>query len=166
MRDTAAMSGTLHLVCGLPCAGKTTLARQLEQELKAVRLSPDEWLIAILGERVTREAADALRTPLEHRLLEHALQLLPLGIDVILENGFWVREERLEYRARAAAIGAPTRLHYLDVPVDVLLDRLEQRNAARPAGAFRIDPEELRAWAALFEPPTGDELQLGARPHP
>ncbi len=34
---------TLHLICGLPCAGKTTLERQLEQDYAALRLTPDEW---------------------------------------------------------------------------------------------------------------------------
>ena len=36
-------SGRLVLICGLPGAGKTTLAKRLEHELRAVRLCPDEW---------------------------------------------------------------------------------------------------------------------------
>ena len=36
---------TLHLMVGLPCSGKTTLAKQLEQERSALRLTPDEWQI-------------------------------------------------------------------------------------------------------------------------
>ena len=30
----------LHLICGLPCAGKTTLAKQLERDVPALRLCP------------------------------------------------------------------------------------------------------------------------------
>jgi predicted kinase len=33
---------TLHLMVGLPCSGKTTLARTLEHERSALRLTPDE----------------------------------------------------------------------------------------------------------------------------
>lgn len=40
---------TLHLICGLPCAGKTTFARQLEQKRAALRLTPDEWHIRLFG---------------------------------------------------------------------------------------------------------------------
>jgi predicted kinase len=32
---------TLHLICGLPCSGKTTLAKQLEQQHAALRLTTD-----------------------------------------------------------------------------------------------------------------------------
>jgi predicted kinase len=35
---------TLFLTCGLPGSGKTTLARSLEQEYSALRLTADEWL--------------------------------------------------------------------------------------------------------------------------
>ena len=41
----------LHLICGLPGAGKTTLARRLDVELPALRLSPEEWLIRIHASR-------------------------------------------------------------------------------------------------------------------
>jgi predicted kinase len=54
----------LILICGLPGAGKTTLARRLEQELPAIRLSPDEW-IADLGVDFYNEA---FRDRLERRL--------------------------------------------------------------------------------------------------
>jgi Predicted kinase len=36
---------TLHLMVGLPCSGKTTLARQLEHKYSALRLTTDEWHI-------------------------------------------------------------------------------------------------------------------------
>jgi hypothetical protein len=42
---------TIHLMCGLVAAGKTTLARKLAEELQlpAVRLSRDEWMIRPYG---------------------------------------------------------------------------------------------------------------------
>jgi predicted kinase len=155
----ASAKGTLHMVCGLPCAGKTTFAKQFEHERRVLRLSPDEWIMAIYGNDVTREIADSIRTPLEHALLDLALRVAALGIDVILENGFWTREEREEYRAEAAAAGVPTELHYLDVPLDELEARLAARNADRPPGVFHIAPAELRQWAEVFEAPGADELE-------
>ncbi|HXB53796.1 MAG TPA: AAA family ATPase, partial [Vicinamibacteria bacterium] len=37
----------LIIVCGLPGSGKTTHAKLLESSLRAVRLSPDEWMDAL-----------------------------------------------------------------------------------------------------------------------
>ena len=41
---------TLFLICGLPGAGKTTLARQLEATHAALRLCPDEWIAPLLAD--------------------------------------------------------------------------------------------------------------------
>ncbi|MCC7188403.1 MAG: AAA family ATPase, partial [Anaerolineales bacterium] len=40
-------STRLIIVCGLPGSGKTTLAKCFEEDLHAVRLSPDEWMDAL-----------------------------------------------------------------------------------------------------------------------
>ena len=38
---------TLIIVCGLPGSGKTTLAKELEGRLHAIRFSPDECMDAL-----------------------------------------------------------------------------------------------------------------------
>ena len=46
---------TLHLICGLPCSGKTTYAKQLEPRASALRLTPDEWHVTLFGHDVLEE---------------------------------------------------------------------------------------------------------------
>jgi predicted kinase len=146
---------TLHLICGLPGAGKTTLARRLERDLPALRLAPDEWMARIVGDGYD----EAKRAAVEAVQWEIAARALSLGVDVILENGFWSRSERDDYRSWAAAAGAETRVHFLDVPRDELLRRLARRNAALPPDTFRVDEAQLDLWSSWFEPPTPDELE-------
>ncbi|WP_012692376.1 AAA family ATPase [Deinococcus deserti] len=43
------MTPALHLLVGLPGAGKTTLARELETQYAALRLTPDEWMLPLFG---------------------------------------------------------------------------------------------------------------------
>lgn len=46
-RRAASGHPTVHLLCGLPGAGKTTLARRLEAGLPAIRFSLDEWMLRL-----------------------------------------------------------------------------------------------------------------------
>ena len=155
---------TLHLIVGLPGAGKTTLARRLERELPALRLTPDEWIGPLYGEHLTQSQLDAARDPVESVQWAVAARSLALGMSVILDFGFWSREEREGFRGRAAALGARSRVHALVVAKEDLWARLEQRNADLLPHTFHISREQLDAWWALFEQPDDDELR--ERPAP
>ena len=151
---------TLVLICGLPGSGKTTLAKELELSLPALRLCPDEWIASILADATDTIELDRLRSPIESIQWDVAKRALALGTNVVLEWGFWSREERTRYRAEAEALGARVALHFLDVGRDELWARLSKRNANLPPGTFPITREQLDLWWSWFEPPTADELEL------
>ena len=155
---------TLHLIVGLPGAGKTTLARRLERELPALRLTPDEWIGPLYGEHLTQSQIDAARDPVESVQWAVAARSLALGMSVILDFGFWSREEREGFRGRAAALGARSRVHALVVAKEDLWARLEQRNADLLPHTFKISREQLDTWWALFEPPSHEELGVRLAP--
>jgi predicted kinase len=150
---------TLVLICGLPGAGKTTLARQLEQDRPALRLCPDAWIAQILADAADQAELDRLRAPIEAIQWEVAVRALQLGVDVILEWGFWSRAERQHYRTAAEALGAKVEVLFLEVSRAVLWERLERRNANLPPGTFHVSADQLDLWMAWFEPPTPDELR-------
>src|SRR5437868_759318 len=104
----------LHLMCGLPGSGKTTLAKKLEKERCALRLCPDEWIVALYGEDIARDRDRlyAVRDPVEALQWQLAEQALAREVDVILESGFWSRRERDHMRARAKELNATVELHF------------------------------------------------------
>ena len=145
---------TLFLMCGLPGSGKTTLARRIERERSALRLTPDEWLATLSLDPFD----EATRAALENLQWDVAARALSLGVNVVLDFGVWSRSERDQFRSRALALGARTELFFLDVPRDELLARLNARNAASPLGTVRVDSAQLDQYFAWLEPPTPDEL--------
>ena len=150
----------LLLTCGLPGAGKTTLATRLAAERGALRLTKDDWLWALGSSPWDRSAADRM----EGELRRLAEELLRLGTTVVLDFGVWSRVERDELRAAARALGVAVELHHLDAPRDELWRRIEIRNASPPWDAQPITRAHLDAWAAVFEPPDADELALFDEP--
>ena len=146
------------MLCGLPGSGKTTLAKKLENERQAIRLCPDEWVIALIPDRNIPES-DRLRTPIEKLLFETAQKLAQLGVNVILENGFWTKSERDSYRDNARKLGIKVELHFLDVHFDKLWTRLNERNKNLQLGDFKISFDKLKQWHKLFEPPTEEEMK-------
>ncbi len=150
---------TLHLMVGLPCSGKTTLACQLEKEYSALRLSPDEWHLHLFGQDAVDREHDARHRLIESMLWQVAARALELGINVIMENGFWAHEEREDYRSRAHQLGAASEVHFLDVPEDELLRRLEERNSQPSQTAFWIPEDQMRSYMAVFQKPIPEELE-------
>ena len=149
---------TLHLMVGLPCAGKTTFAQKLEHEQSALRLTTDEWHIRLFGQDAEEPEHDARHMLIEAMLWKIASRALELGTNVILDFGFWAREEREDYRSRAKALGASSEVHFLDVPPDELLRRLAIRNA-QASSSFYIPEDMMKPWIAFFQRPTPDELE-------
>ena len=152
---------TLYLTCGLPGSGKTTLAKRLEWEASALRLTGDEWMHELYPGVSTPEAETGPgRSRVEGLQWAIALRALELGCNVVLDWGVWARAERELCRKGAREVGARVVLCLLDPPIEELWTRLSRRNANMPAGTFEIPREALQRWASRFERPTDDELAL------
>jgi predicted kinase len=150
---------TLHLIVGLPCSGKTTFAKQLELEVSALKLTPDEWHTRLFGLDLEHPEHDARHDLIETMMWDVAARALHLETNVILDFGFWGKSEREDYRTRAAQVGANSVVHFLNVPEEILFARLEVRNANLPAGTFHIPATKLREWMQIFQAPSTDELE-------
>lgn len=147
----------LHVLVGLPGAGKTTRARELEREHRALRLTPDEWMVPLFGE----PEADGARDVLEGRFIWLAMRALRAGVDVVLDFGVWSRDERTALRALAREADARCHLVYLPVEPAAQAHRVEARLTATPDATFAMTRDDLARWRRAFTEPTPDELDNG-----
>ena len=144
--------GRIVVVCGMPGAGKTTLAGRLEQEYDGVRLCPDEWFV-VLG----LDPHDArARGRFEKLQWRQALRLATLGVTVVVEFGTWRRVERRRMREQAREVGAQIELRVLDVPLAERWRRIEARNAE--PDAVVITHAQLESFERWWQAPTSEEL--------
>ncbi len=132
---------TLTLMVGLPGAGKTTRAKELERETGAIRFTPDEWHLFLFGDDFHDPREHALHDQ-RHDRVEQLMwglgkRLLAQGVSVILDYGFWAREQREEKFREARA-------------------RAGQKDVFQT-----ITREDMEQWSALFQPP--DEAELAGR---
>jgi hypothetical protein len=155
---------TVHLICGLPGAGKTTLAKKIEEENRALRFSLDEWLITLFGRyEITPDnhAAHVERVLACRSVIwMMAERALRLGVDVILDDGFFLKEHRGQYKDLILKAGANPKLYFVDVDSEKLLTRLHNRNSDLPTNNFAIENDLMTYFFSLFEPPTSDEMEL------
>jgi predicted kinase len=147
---------TLILMVGLPAAGKTTRAKELAATYRALRLTPDDWMIPLFGESM----ADGKRFVLEGRLISVALQALRLRTSFVLDYGLWGRDERSALRWLAPATGAACRW---------CTSRGKRRPArphrtppaTRPNQTFPMSEADVNGWRKQFQVPDATELHGG-----
>lgn len=143
----------LFLTVGLPGTGKTTAARRIAAEQRALRLTKDEWVKALYGPENPPSAQDVI----EGRLVELGLRALELGINVVIDFGLWGRAERAALRQAAADRGAAVEMHYFELDPAEQRRRLARREAEAPRTSWPMSDHELVDWAATIEVPTAGE---------
>jgi predicted kinase len=157
----AGIMAIVHLISGLPCSGKTTYSASLQAQVDGVLITLDQWLITTHGKyRIVEVGQDEhVRRVVACRELiwGMASEFLRRDVDVVLDDGFFLRNDRIRYKGMAEEVGAQAVIHALSAPIDVLRSRIEARNARLPKYNFWIDPELLESFVEQYERPLGDE---------
>jgi len=147
----------VYVVCGFIGAGKTTFAKMLESETHAVRMTKDEWLIRLIGNDPAVDGFEELDAKICELSRDVAFQLVEKGIDVIIDEGFWGKEQRVKLKRRITNLGAQEVLYYLDTPIETIRLRVAGRNINPGKDSFTISSNMLDTYLEHWQPPGEDE---------
>lgn len=146
----------ITLFCGKICSGKSHIAKSYS----GINLSCDELMTRLFPEPLGDAYEDASARSKAY-LLDLAETLADGGVDVVLDWGFWFKEERVETLRRFTERGFDTELIYVEATPERRAANIAARNAAVAAGdasVYEADEGLLAKCDRLFEPPTADEV--------
>lgn len=126
---------TLHLVCGATGAGKATYALRLCEDLGALHLSIDDWMVNLFGP----DAPEPPQWPwiaerlarCERQILRTATEAGRRGLPSVLDLSFLQADQRARAAQAAREAGLAVRLHLLDPDAGIRWARVEARNEAQ-----------------------------------
>lgn len=150
------------LICGKLCSGKTTYAKKLCHERKAVALSIDELMLSLL-EPYLGDRHEYYTEKAQRYLFDKSLEILAAGADVVLDWGFWTKTSREYAKEFYKSRGIPCEMHYIAIDDAEWKARIAKRNEAVSAGetgAYFVDENLVEKFAGLFELPRYDEINV------
>ncbi|MNC06339.1 hypothetical protein D3C75_538470 [compost metagenome] len=154
------MAGKVILICGKIGSGKSHYASKLKNEINAVILSCDE-LTQTLFPWGLGEQHDRMIVQIKSYLYQKAGEAAAAGLNVILEFGFWSKQERANVSALFTGWGIPFEWHYVHVSDEDRRSNIDQRNRAFQEGIskdYYVDEGLLKKHLSMFEEPEWEEM--------
>lgn len=155
--------GKVILICGKICSGKTYYANILKEKENAVILSTDEVTYDLI-DNMQGEAYEDFAYRVNKYLMKKSIELAKIGCNVILDWGFWTRNERKEITDLYKQNNIDIQWHYIDIDDKVWYDNIEKRNKkvleGKGGSDFFVDDGLLNKVLSKFETPTQNEIDV------
>lgn len=154
---TQPTTGRLLLMAGLSGSGKSTTARVLASKLGAIHIRSDAVRKHLADIPLDQKGDETIYTPemtqkTYGRLLDLGIRLAAAGYSVILDAKYDRVDRRLEAIAQASAHHIPVQIVYCDAPMEVRLERVQQRSGDIADATVDLVPKQI------FEAFTADEI--------
>ena len=158
----------LLCICGKIGCGKTYYANRLKEQEHAVILSTDEVTYDLTNNQ-QGEGYDEFARRVNLYLRKKAVEIVNAGCTVILDWGFWTKENRKEIKRYGENNGVLVEMHYIDIDDKTWYENIEKRNKEVISGnggsSFYVDGGLLNKVSSLFEIPEKKEIDIWYKPH-
>ena len=142
---------TIHLMCGFIGFGKTTITKQLETKLHAMRLTHDEIMVKRYGRNMPQEEFDSNYKKVDDYIRAEAAKYIQAGQDVILDYGFWNHAKREEYFNFAKSLTDNVVFHLVLCDIKTAKQRMLIRSQDDKE-ALLISEDEFNTLLKQYEP--------------
>lgn len=153
----------IYLICGKICSGKSYYAKSLKEKYNAVVLSTDEATYDLINNE-QGEFYNIFAARVNNYLRKKAVEISKAGANVILDWGFWTKENRSEISEYLDTNGVSYEWHYIDVSDEIwncnIMERNKKINEGNGGSDFYVDEGLLNKLISMFEVPTSDEIDI------
>jgi predicted kinase len=153
----------VFLICGKICSGKSYYAKTLKDKYNAVILSTDEVTFDLIRNE-QGEFYNVFAERVNLYLRKKAVEICKVGANVILDWGFWTRNDRQSISDYFKSQGIAYEWHYLDVSDALWQRNITERNQRIAEGNggsdFFVDDGLLNKCLTMFEVPDADEMDV------
>lgn len=153
----------VYLICGKICSGKTTYAESFCKENNAILLSVDEIMLSLFDQCCGPELHMEYDRKIKGYLFDKSLEILEKGSDVILDWGFWTKEERDYAKNFYKSRNIDCELHYVEVSDETWEQQLNKRNnevLENKAKAYYMEHSRALEFASKFRKPDNNEIDI------
>lgn len=158
----------LLCICGKIGCGKTYYANRLKEQEHAVILSTDEVTYDLTNNK-QGDGYDEFAIRVNLYLRKKAVEIVNAGCTVILDWGFWTKENRKEIKRYGENNGVLVEMHYIDIDDKTWYENIEKRNneviSGNGGSSFYVNEGLLNKVSSLFEIPEKEEIDIWYKPH-
>ena len=158
----------LLCICGKIGCGKTYYANRLKEQEHAVILSSDEVTYDLTNNQ-QGDGYDEFAIRVNLYLRKKAVEIVNAGCTVILDWGFWTKENRKEIKRYGENNGVLVEMHYIDIDDKTWYENIEKRNneviSGNGGSSFYVNEGLLNKVSSLFEIPEKEEIDIWYKPH-
>ena len=149
------------LMCGMICSGKSHHAKRLAKEKNAVILSTDEATKILINNEqgdFYLEFVDKVNLYLRKK----AVDIVKTGTNVILDWGFWTKEDRRNIKSFLSENGVSYSMYFISISDSDWERNIKERNERIEKGEggsdFYVDEGLKNKVLSVFEAPDKSEI--------
>lgn len=153
----------VYIICGKICSGKTTYAKKLCKENNAILLSVDEIMLSLFDQCCGEKHHQEYERRIKKYLFDKSLEIIEKGFDVVLDWGFWTKEERDATKNFFKSRNIDCQLHYIAVSDEVWEYQLNKRNNEilnNETKAYHLEHSRALYFASMFKAPNDNEVDI------